>query len=99
MLPQVTEELLRLGAAAKTAVKTLSVSDTQTRNTALTLIADALVSRGGEILSANALDMDAGRKNGTTAALLDRLELTKKRLEGIADGVRQVAQLDDPLGS
>jgi glutamate-5-semialdehyde dehydrogenase len=83
---------------AKRASRVLAQLDRGTKDAALHAIADALVSRIDEILEANARDMAAGREAGLTAALLDRLALDAGRVAAMADGVRAVAALEDPVG-
>src|SRR3954466_12102363 len=83
---------------AKRASRMLAQLDRGTKDAALHAIAGALVARTDEILEANARDMEAGREGGLTAALLDRLSLDAGRVAAMADGVRQVAALDDPVG-
>lgn len=87
-----------LCVAAKRASRTLAATDSATRDAALHAIADALEERTGEILEANARDMEAGREAGLSDALLDRLALDPKRILGIANGARDVAALPDPVG-
>ncbi|MDR0917071.1 MAG: glutamate-5-semialdehyde dehydrogenase [Oscillospiraceae bacterium] len=86
------------GQSAKAASRVLATSDTRTRDNALRAIASALRAQKPRILAANAEDMAAARKSGMRDALLDRLELTEKRIDGIADGVDEVAAQSDPLG-
>ena len=89
-----TREILQ---AAKAARPALQGADTQQKNTALLAMADALEAQAAEILGANAQDMEAAR--GTISeVMLDRLALTKDRIAGMAEGVRQVAALPDPVG-
>src|SRR3954452_12008348 len=83
---------------AKRASRVLAQLDRGTKDTALHAIADALVARTPEILEANARDMEAGRETGLSAALLDRLSLDAGRVAAMADGVRAVAALEDPVG-
>jgi glutamate-5-semialdehyde dehydrogenase len=85
-------------AAARGAARTLARLDTETKNAALHAMADALESRTGEILEANARDMEAGQEAGLHSGLLDRLQLTEQRLAGIATDVRTIAALPDPVG-
>ncbi len=85
-------------AAAKAASRVLATLDTGTRNAALHAIADALDERSGEILEANARDMEAGAADDLGASLLDRLKLDEGRLAGIASDVRTIAALPDPVG-
>ncbi len=84
--------------AARAASRRLAALDTATKDAALHAIADALLARTPEILEANARDMDSGRENGLSAALLDRLELTAERIAAIAAQVRDIAALKDPVG-
>src|SRR3954465_1545054 len=83
---------------AKRASRILAQLDRGTKDAALHAIADALIARTGEILEANGRDMEAGREAGLSAALLDRLALDAGRVAAMADGVRQIAALDDPVG-
>ena len=76
----------------------LAASSTEQRNAALELIAKRLGERSGEILEANKIDVDAAIEADTDSALIDRLTLTPERIEGIAEGVRAVIGLDDPVG-
>ena len=87
------------GKAAREAARRLSVASAQEKNRALEAIAQALVARQDEVLCANAADLEAGKEAGLTQALLDRLALSPQRMEGIVEGVRQVAALPDPIGS
>src|SRR5262245_19271588 len=80
-----------LALAAKAAARRLAAVDSATKNAALHAIADALEARTPEILEANALDLDAGRASGLSAALMDRLSLDAARVRGIADGARAIA--------
>lgn len=84
--------------AARAAARILATLDTATKNAALTAMADALETRTGEILEANARDMEAGRERGLEAALLDRLALGAGRIRAMADGVRAIVALPDPVG-
>lgn len=93
-----TEELQRKGAAAREAAYQLAAVTTETKNQALLAIADALEARAEEILEANAKDVAAAKENGTRQAMIDRLTLTQARIAGMAEGVRQVAALADPIG-
>jgi len=89
-----TMELLTRAKAAKTA---MALADTGTKNSALLAMAEELVSGQDDILAANAQDLDAAR--GTVSdVMLDRLALSTDRIAGMADGMRQVAALPDPVG-
>jgi glutamate-5-semialdehyde dehydrogenase len=85
-------------AEAKRAAKALARADTATKNAALDQIAAALQERAGEILEANARDMQAGREAELGDALLDRLLLDEARIAQIARAVRQIVALGDPVG-
>jgi glutamate-5-semialdehyde dehydrogenase len=85
-------------ARAKAASRRLGTLDTDTKNGALEALASALADRTAEILEANERDMEAGRENGLSSSLLDRLELTEERLATIARDVREIAALPDPVG-
>jgi glutamate-5-semialdehyde dehydrogenase len=85
-------------AEAKRAAKALARADTATKNAALERIAAALEERVGEVLEANALDMQAGREAELGEALLDRLLLDEARIAQIARAVRQIVALGDPVG-
>ena len=91
-------ELLKKGELAKNAAYRLAVVSTQVKNAALLKIADALVERSSEIIEANRLDIENALNKGIRPAMIDRLTLTKERIEGIAEGVRQVEKLNDPVG-
>lgn len=89
--------LTEMGAQARYSARLLAKVATEQKNAALIAIADALMANAESILDANRLDLAAGRQNGLSDALLDRLDL-QKRLAGIADDVRSVALLPDPVG-
>ena len=91
-------EIITQGRQGKEAAATMAGLSISVRNQALLNMAEALRSRREEILAANSLDMEAGRKNGLTASLLDRLLLTPERVEGMARGLEDLAELEDPLG-
>ncbi|HEY0072967.1 MAG TPA: glutamate-5-semialdehyde dehydrogenase [Abditibacteriaceae bacterium] len=91
---QVHDKAMRARQAAAP-LRTLS---TEIKNHALLLMADKLVQRAEEIISANERDIEAGRARGLSEAMLDRLRLNPKRIEDMADGCRQVAALPDPIG-
>lgn len=84
--------------AAKAASRRLAALPTAEKDGALHAIADALVARTPEILEANARDLEAGRENGLSDALLDRLLLDEPRVAAIAQQVRDIAALPDPVG-
>ena len=91
--------LEQLGKQAKEASVILGTAGILDKNAALKETAQELVKEQAYILSENEKDVEAARKNGMTEALIDRLSLTPERIEGMAEGIRQVAELDDPIGS
>ena len=90
--------LEQLGQNAKTAARKLIKLSQQQKNDALLAIADALTDNAEEIIAANDIDMENAVNNRMSEALQDRLKLTKERIESIAEGVRQVVKLEDPIG-
>lgn len=95
-----TYELVKTkAAAAKKAAAKLAVTSTAVKNKALLAMAQALLAKQEEILAANALDMERAAAKGMKSSMLDRLKLTGARIEGMADGLRQVAGLPDPVGN
>nr|WP_306416268.1 MULTISPECIES: glutamate-5-semialdehyde dehydrogenase [unclassified Vibrio] len=88
-----------MGIAAKEAAFHLATASTAQKNKALSIIADELEANAATILEANAKDIELGREAGLTEALLDRLLLNEERLTGIANDVRNVISLNDPVGS
>ena len=91
----IVTDLCKAAAAVKYDVQKLS---TEVKDKALYTAAEKLVERQAAILEANAKDIEAGRAAGMSEALIDRLTLTEGRIEQIAEGLRQVAQLQDPVG-
>ena len=89
-----TLEILQRAKAATAALSTLT---TETKNAALLAMADALVADTAAILDANAADMEAAKSTISTV-MLDRLALTEERIAAMAEGIRQVAALPDPVG-
>lgn len=89
--------LVDMGQRAKLAARQLAQTPTEQKNVTLHAIADALEAHREAILAANRVDLDAGKANGMTEALLDRLNL-QKRLDGVIADARSVAALPDPIG-
>ncbi|OIO67958.1 MAG: glutamate-5-semialdehyde dehydrogenase [Zetaproteobacteria bacterium CG12_big_fil_rev_8_21_14_0_65_55_1124] len=87
-----------LGEQAKHAAGIMRMADTNAKDATLRRAAALLCRDKNEIIAANALDMQAGREAGLDAAMLDRLELTSARIESMALGLEQIAQLSDPVG-
>ena len=95
-----TYELVKAKAqAAKQAAAKLAVTSTAVKNAALLAMAAALEAQQSEILAANKRDMTAAAAKGMKSSMLDRLKLTAERIGGMADGLRQVAGLADPVGN
>lgn len=95
-----TYELVKAKAqAAKQAAAKLAVTSTAVKNAALLAMAAALEAKQSEILAANERDMTAAAAKGMKSSMLDRLKLTAERISGMADGLRQVAGLADPVGN
>jgi len=94
----IKEQILEMGVNALSASRQLSTLSTEAKNTILLAMADSLESSASEILPANKLDIDAAKANALTTAMVDRLRLDEQRLAAIADGIRQVASLPDPVG-
>ena len=90
--------LNELGEAAVRAERVLSRASTAVKNEALLLAAKLLKEREAEIIGANATDVDAAAARGMSVSMQDRLRLTTKRIDEIAEGLRQVAALPDPVG-
>jgi glutamate-5-semialdehyde dehydrogenase len=93
-----TKELEEKGKAAKAASKRLAFLSTEVKNKALLNIADALIDKLNEILEANKIDYEKAKASGMSEAMLDRLMLSPSRLDGIAQDVKTVAALPDPVG-
>jgi|TARA_R110001599_G_scaffold17142_12_gene68777 glutamate-5-semialdehyde dehydrogenase len=88
-----------LGNAARAASREIARAETGQKNAALFALAESLKESQDDILDANRADMDAGRNSGLDAALIDRLALNPERVSAMAEGVRQIAALPDPVGA
>ncbi len=88
----------QMGAKAKEAARVLSVAGSK-KDLALNSIADALIENKDEIIKANNIDIEYGKEIGLTPSLIDRLTLGEDRIKGMADGVRKVSSLPDPIGN
>jgi glutamate-5-semialdehyde dehydrogenase len=97
--PKIGELMERLGKAAVEAAGVLALANTERKNTALSVAATAVLARRGEILAANERDMSAARAAKLSGALLDRLQLDERRVEGIARSIEEVVALPDPIGT
>ena len=98
MQQSIAEYMQTVGRQARQASQTLASASTKTKNQALMAIHDALVQQQAEVLAANQIDMQNGRTNQLDSALLDRLELNPARFAAMLQGLKDVAQLTDPIG-
>jgi glutamate-5-semialdehyde dehydrogenase len=87
-----------LGQQARAASRVLARANTGMKNAALLAIADAIEASSAELMKENQVDLDAGKANGLDEALLDRLALDEERIAGMAEGIRQIVALPDPVG-
>ena len=87
-----------MGKKAKIASQKLLTLDTKIKNNALRAIADEIIEKKEEIKAANKIDLENGKKAGLSFALLDRMELTDARIEGMAQSLREIAAFNDPIG-
>jgi glutamate-5-semialdehyde dehydrogenase len=94
----VAATMRRLGENARAAAHPLAIASSAAKNVALEAMAEAILRREQEILAANATDMANGGKAGLAGSFLDRLKLTPDRIRAMADGIRAVAALKDPVG-
>ena len=100
MEPDLTALVTDLATRAKSASRVLATSSTQTKDAVLRRVADALRSgQGDRVLDANVTDMAQAKEMGLSQAMLDRLRLDRKRLDGVAEGIEQVIALPDPVGT
>lgn len=91
-------ELMEIGTKAKAAAGKMALLETNKKNEVLNCVAKNLIKDAKTLIAENAKDMEAGKANGMPEGLLDRLLLTEKRIEQMAEGLEQVAALDDPIG-
>ena len=95
----VSSYMLELGQRARAASRLIGRAESGAKNAALHAIADAIMAGKAHLKAENRKDLDAGKQHGLDAALLDRLELTDARIDGMAEGLRQIAALADPVGA
>jgi glutamate-5-semialdehyde dehydrogenase len=93
-----TSEVRTKATLAQDASAIMNRLSTEQKNTALTRMAEALITETAAIIAANELDLQRGREQGTSPSLLDRLALNKDRVASIAEGLRQIVELPDPVG-
>ena len=91
-------DLIETGKRAREAAYILQSLSTDKKNEGLRFVAAALEKNSAKILEANAVDVKVARDRGTTDAMIDRLALDEKRIKDLADGVRGVCDLPDPIG-
>lgn len=94
----IAEQIRKLAADARQASFAMSKLSSGAKNALLNSMADALLGNTGKLIEANMLDLAAGEKKGLSPAMLDRLMLDESRIQGMADGLREVAALPDPVG-
>jgi len=97
-MDNIKEYMKGVGQAARAASRIMAQADTATKNRALENIATAILLNGAKLIAENARDVAAAKTNGLDSASIDRLTLTEKTLKGMAEGLRQIAQLADPIG-
>lgn len=88
-----------IGRRARAAARPLAIAATAAKNVALVAMAEAIVAREGDILDANAIDISNGEEAGLSAASMDRLKLTPASVQAMAQGIREIAELRDPVGA
>ena len=98
MSKEIKDKITKMGSDALTASRALANLTTDQKNKILLAMADGILSDADKIISANAIDLDDAVNNNLTNSMIDRLRLDQKRIEAIADGIRQVATLPDPVG-
>ncbi|TPI55563.1 MULTISPECIES: glutamate-5-semialdehyde dehydrogenase [unclassified Mesorhizobium] len=87
-----------LGRRARAAARPLAIATTAAKNAALAAMAEAIIARERAILDANAIDIANGHEAGLSASPMDRLKLNPARIRAMADGIREIAELGDPVG-
>ena len=97
--PEIRTLMSAIGERARQAASVLAFAATDAKNQALLAAADAILAETPAILSANAEDIAAAKKRGISSAFLDRLTVTQARLAGVAQGLRDIAALPDPVGT
>ncbi len=97
-ISDIKQYMQQLGQQARGASRQLTVAPTKQKNDALLKIATALETNADTLKSENAKDLEQGKANGLESAMLDRLALTDKVIAGMAEGLRQIAALNDPIG-
>ncbi|MCK5896586.1 MAG: gamma-glutamyl-phosphate reductase, partial [Cocleimonas sp.] len=98
-ITNITHYMQQIGLKSRAASSLLAAAETDIKNKALNAIANFIIEHKKWLKTENQKDLDAGEKKGLTAALLDRLALTNEGIDAMAEGVRQIATLPDPIGS
>lgn len=98
MNSRLQQVLIEQGKKARAASRIMAIVSTEVKNKALLAMADRLEENNDIIIAANRLDLESGEKTGLTKALLERLTLNNERIKGMADGLREIAALPDPIG-
>lgn len=94
----ISEEIVKIAENARQAAHAMAKLTSAAKDRLLLAMADALVAASGEIIAENSIDLAEGEKKGLSAAMLDRLKLDEARIKGMADALREVAALPDPVG-
>jgi glutamate-5-semialdehyde dehydrogenase len=94
----ISDQIHEFGKRARAASRQLRQCSAEQKNAGLRAMADEIMAAEGALLAANAQDVEKAKANGLSAAMIDRLTLDRKRLQAMADGIRQVAELPDPVG-
>src|SRR5574340_583952 len=97
-MEDIRQYMRSVGQQARKASRIMAQADTATKDRALTEIAAALQNQSAQLIAENAKDVAAAQANGLDSASVDRLTLTEKTIRGMAEGLRQIAQLADPIG-
>ncbi|RVD48950.1 MAG: glutamate-5-semialdehyde dehydrogenase [Mesorhizobium sp.] len=90
--------MANIGRRARAAARPLAIATTAAKNAALVAMAEAILARERDILDANAVDVSNGEESGLSASFMDRLKLNPARIRAMADGIREIAELKDPVG-
>src|SRR5262245_52401991 len=99
MSTEIGQVMERIGRAAVDAASVLALASTEQKNAALAAAAKSVRETTADILSANAKDTESARERDLSSAMLDRLKLDEKRVEGIARAIEEVRELPDPIGT
>ena len=91
--------MMQLGESARTASRTLAVANSKQKRTAIIFAADEIEKETSSIQQQNLKDLNAAKKAGLSKSMIDRLELNDDRITAMANGLREIAKLDDPVGS